>query len=235
MFAIITGASKGIGKAVAEKLAAEGFDVAICARNAATLEETAAAIRQQSPGVKVLALPVDMGDKQAVLKFAADVQKEFGDTPAILVNNAGIFVPGAVHEEEDGHLEKMMAVNLYSAYHLTRAFIPAMKAAKKGHVFNLCSTASHKAYPNGGSYSITKFALLGFSKNLREEMKPHGVKVTSVSPGPVLTASWEGFDGPEDRLMEPADVASMIWAAYHLSAQAVIEEIIMRPQLGDLG
>ncbi len=235
MFAIITGASKGIGKAVAEKLAAEGFDVAICARNAATLGETAAAIRQQSPGVKVLALQVDMGDKQAVLKFAADVQKELGDTPAILVNNAGIFVPGAVHEEEDGHLEKMMAVNLYSAYHLTRAFIPAMKAAKKGHVFNLCSTASHKAYPNGGSYSITKFALLGFSKNLREEMKPHGVKVTSVSPGPVLTASWEGFDGPEDRLMEPADVASMIWAAYQLSPQAVIEEIIMRPQLGDLG
>lgn len=235
MFAIITGASKGIGKAVAEKLAAEGFDVAICARNAATLGETAAAIRQQSPGVKVLALQVDMGDKQAVLKFAADVQKELGDTPAILVNNAGIFVPGAVHEEEDGHLEKMMAVNLYSAYHLTRAFIPAMKAAKNGHVFNLCSTASHKAYPNGGSYSITKFALLGFSKNLREEMKPHGVKVTSVSPGPVLTASWEGFDGPEDRLMEPADVASMIWAAYQLSPQAVIEEIIMRPQLGDLG
>ncbi len=110
-----------------------------------------------------------------------------------------------------------------------------MKAVKKGHIFNLCSTASHKAYPNGGSYSITKFALLGFSKNLREEMKPHGVKVTSISPGPVLTASWEGFDGPEDRLMEPADVASMLWAAYNLSPQAVIEDILMRPQLGDLG
>ncbi|WP_298714771.1 SDR family oxidoreductase [Chitinophaga sp.] len=235
MFAIITGASKGIGKAVAEKLAAEGFDVAICARNVQALEEAAAAIRQQSPRAKVLALPVDMGDKQAVLAFASAIREAFGEAPDILVNNAGIFVPGAVHEEEDGHLEKMMAVNLYSAYHLTRAFIPAMKAAKKGHVFNLCSTASHKAYPNGGSYSITKFALLGFSKNLREEMKPHGVKVTSISPGPVLTASWEGFDGPADRLMEPSDVASMLWAAYHLSPQAVIEDIVMRPQLGDLG
>ncbi|MGE7773257.1 SDR family oxidoreductase [Chitinophaga sp. NPDC101104] len=235
MYAIITGASKGIGKAVAEKLAAEGFDVAICARGVQELEATARGIREQSPAARVLALPVDMGDKQAVLAFADAVRREFGDAPAILVNNAGIFVPGAVHEEEDGHLEKMMAVNLYSAYHLTRAFIPAMKSAKKGHVFNLCSTASHKAYPNGGSYSITKFALLGFSKNLREEMKPHGVKVTSISPGPVLTASWEGFDGPEDRLMEPADVASMLWAAYNLSAQAVIEDILMRPQLGDLG
>ncbi len=124
MFAIITGASKGIGKAVAEKLAAEGFDVAICARNAQPLEETASAIRRQSPKVKVIALPVDMGDKQAVLAFAEAVRQEFGAVPDILVNNAGIFVPGAVHEEEDGHLEKMMAVNLYSAYHLTGPSFP---------------------------------------------------------------------------------------------------------------
>ena len=128
-----------------------------------------------------------------------------------------------------------MAVNLYSAYHLTRLLLPDMKRAKQGHIFNLCSTASHKAYPNGGSYSITKFALLGFSKNLREEMKPFNIKVTSVSPGPTWTASWEGFDGPPDRLMEPEDVASMIWAAYQLSKQAVVEDIQMRPILGDIG
>ncbi|RPD38471.1 SDR family oxidoreductase [Chitinophaga barathri] len=235
MYAIITGASRGIGKATAEKLAAEGFDIAICARNPAALDAAKESIGQRREGVKVLAEIVDMGDKQAVLAFAQKIKDTFGDTPAILVNNAGIFTPGAVHEEEDGHLEKMMAVNLYSAYHLTRAFIPAMKAAGKGHVFNLCSTASHKAYPNGGSYSITKFALLGFSKNLREEMKPFGVKVTSVSPGPVWTASWEGFEAPADRLMEASDVADMIWAAYNLSPQAVIEDILMRPMLGDIG
>lgn len=235
MYAIITGASRGIGLATAEKLAAEGFDIAICARNAAVLKEAAQSIQQQRQGAKVLAETVDMGDKPAVLGFAKKIKETFGDTPAILVNNAGIFTPGAVHEEEDGHLEKMMAVNLYSAYHLTRAFIPAMKAARKGHVFNLCSTASHKAYPNGGSYSITKFALLGFSKNLREEMKPFNVKVTSVSPGPVWTASWEGFEAPADRLMEARDVADMIWAAYSLSPQAVVEDILLRPMLGDIG
>lgn len=235
MYAIITGASRGIGLATAEKLAAEGFDIAICARNAAVLKEAAQSIQQQRQGAKVLAETVDMGDKPAVLGFTKKIKETFGDTPAILVNNAGIFTPGAVHEEEDGHLEKMMAVNLYSAYHLTRAFIPAMKAARKGHVFNLCSTASHKAYPNGGSYSITKFALLGFSKNLREEMKPFNVKVTSVSPGPVWTASWEGFEAPADRLMEARDVADMIWAAYSLSPQAVVEDILLRPMLGDIG
>ena len=234
MYAIITGASKGIGKAVAERLAAEGFDIAICARNSEALEAARIAIAAKRPGVRIQAETTDMAQKAQVLAFGQKVMDTFGEAPAILVNNAGIFVPGAVHEEEDGHLEQMMAVNLYSAYHLTRFFLPGMKAARKGHIFNLCSTASHTAYPNGGSYSITKFALLGFSKNLREELKSHRVKVTSVSPGATLTASWEGFDGPADRLMEPDDVAAMIWAAYHLSTQAVVEDILMRPILGDM-
>lgn len=234
MYAIITGASKGIGRAVAERLAAEGFDIAICARHADTLEAARAAVTAKRPGAKVLAEVVDMSRKEEVVAFGKKVEAAMGEAPAILVNNAGIFVPGAVHEEEEGHLENMMAVNLYSAYHLTRLLLPGMKAAQKGHIFNLCSTASHKAYPNGGSYSITKFALLGFSKNLREEMKPFRVKVTSISPGPTWTASWQGFEGPEDRLMEPEDVAAMIWAAYNLSEQAVVEDILMRPMLGDI-
>lgn len=233
-YAVITGASKGIGRAIAEKLAAEGFDIAICARNAAALAVAKAAIEAQRAGAKVLAEVVDMGVKAEVLAFARKIQEELGPAADILVNNAGIFVPGAVHEEADGHLEKMMNVNVYSAYHLTRQLLPAMQEARRGHIFNLCSTASHKAYPNGGSYSITKFALLGLSKNLREEMKPFNVKVTSISPGPTLTASWEGFGGPEDRLMEPADVSAMIWAAYTLSKQAVVEDILMRPMLGDI-
>lgn len=233
MNAVITGASKGIGRAVAERLAREGFNVAICARNTKALDEAAAAIQQQNPSVKVLAVPADMGDKAAVMAFAQTVNEQFGAID-ILVNNAGIFVPGALHQEEDGHLEKMMAVNVYSAYHLTRALLPGMMARKKGHIFNLCSTASHKAYPNGGSYSITKFALLGFSQNLREELKQHRVKVTSVSPGPTLTASWEGFEAPPDRMMPPEDIASVIWSAYNLAEQTVVEDILLRPVLGDI-
>lgn len=234
MNAVITGASKGIGKAVAVKLAMEGFNVALCARNSAALEETAAYIRQQRPGAQVLAIPVDMGDKQQVLGFAEKINAAF---PAvdILVNNAGIFVPGALHQEPDGLLENLMAVNVYSAYHLTRQLLPAMISRRKGHIFNLCSTASYKAYPNGGAYSITKFALLGFSRNLREELKQHHVKVTAISPGPTLTASWEGFEAPPDRMMKPEDIANIVWASYTLAAQTVVEEILLRPVLGDIG
>jgi NADP-dependent 3-hydroxy acid dehydrogenase YdfG len=137
-------------------------------------------------------------------------------------------------KEADGNLEMMIETNLYSAYYLTRSIVPMMQTAKDGHVFNICSIASFMAYTNGGSYSISKFAMLGMSKVLREEMKPHGVRVTSVMPGATWSNSWAGFDGPEDRLMKPEDIAETILAVSKLSKQSVVEEIVIRPQLGDL-
>ena len=154
--------------------------------------------------------------------------------PDILINNAGQFIPGSIHNEEEGILEQMIEVNLYSAYHLTRTVLPAMIAAKRGHIFNICSIASLHAYHNGGSYSISKFALLGFSKNLREELKPHGIKVTAVCPGATMSASWNGSNIDPKRIMEAEDVAKMVYASSLLSPMAAVEDIIMRPQLGDL-
>jgi NADP-dependent 3-hydroxy acid dehydrogenase YdfG len=121
-----------------------------------------------------------------------------------------------------------------SAYHVTRTVLPAMIKKKSGHVFNMCSIAALDAYPNGGAYSISKFALNGFSKNLREEMKTHGIKVTAVHPGAVMTDSWSGFDNSGKRIMEAGDIAKMVFAASQLSVQACVEEILIRPQLGDL-
>jgi len=233
MNAVITGASKGIGRAVAERLAKEGFNIAICARNEAALTAAKAAIQAQNSAVTVLAEQVDMGDKAQVLRFAATVKAAFGQVD-ILVNNAGIFTPGSLYEEAEGLLEQLMAVNVYSAYHLTRALLPDMMERRNGHIFNLCSVASHKAYANGGSYSITKHALLGFSRNLREEMKPFGVRVTSISPGATLTASWDGFEAPPDRMMPPEDIATVVWTAYTLAQQTVVEDIVLRPVLGDI-
>ena len=99
---------------------------------------------------------------------------------------------------------------------------------------NISSIAGQQAYPNGGSYSISKFAVAGFSKNLREELKPMNIKVTTVYPGAVLTDSWGDFDNSDGRIMEAGDIAAMILAASKLSAGAVVEEITLRPQLGDL-
>jgi short-subunit dehydrogenase len=150
------------------------------------------------------------------------------------VNNTGYFVPGQIHNEPEGTLESMMDTNLFSAYYLTRQLIPGMMEVKDGYVFNICSIASIMAYPNGGAYTITKFALYGLTKVLREEMKPFGIRVTAVLPGATLTASWEGVDLPAERFMKAEDVAEAMYSAFVLSKQSVVEEILIRPQLGDL-
>ena len=232
MIVIITGASKGLGRAIAMQYAAAGYTLLVCARGNVALYNLVQEIQTNYPDTTIKAMPVDMSIKEDVVAFAKWCLS-FG-TPDILVNNAGIFLPGSIENEDEGILETMIITNLYSAYHLTRALLPAMIENKSGHIFNICSIASLQAYSNGGSYSISKFALLGFSKNLREELKPKGIKVTAVLPGAAYTDSWSGSGIDPKRIMEADDVAKMIFAACKLSAQAVVEDIILRPQLGDL-
>jgi short-subunit dehydrogenase len=152
----------------------------------------------------------------------------------VLVNNTGVFLPGAISSEPEGRLETMMNTNLYSAYYLTRGLLPQMMHRRNGHIFNICSVASIASYPNGGSYSISKFAMLGMTKVLREEMKSHGIRVTAMLPGATLTPSWAGVDLPESRFMKPEDVADAVIGAYDLSKNSVVEEILIRPQEGDI-
>ncbi|MBC8033400.1 MAG: SDR family oxidoreductase, partial [Chitinophagaceae bacterium] len=178
---VITGASKGLGRAIAEKFGSDkqGHGLFLCARNEEHLKAFAKELQARYPRTNVQFLACDLGVREQI-GFFADWLIRFNIPIDVLVNNAGQFVPGSLYNEEEGIFEKMMQVNLYSAYHLTRALLPSMMERKKGHIFNMCSVASLQAYANGGSYSISKFALLGFSRNLREEMKPHGIKVTSV-------------------------------------------------------
>ena len=229
---IITGASKGLGKAFAEIFANNGDNLLLCASKEQPLIETTTYLKQQYPNSDIQYKVADLSLKEQVISFA-DWCTAFGPA-AILINNAGRFIPGSVYNEEEGVLENMIATNLYSAYHLTRAILPQMIAVKRGHIFNICSIASIQAYANGGSYSISKYAMLGFSNNLREELKPLGIKVTSVLPGATYTNSWAGTGVDEKRIMEAEDVAEMVFAASKLSVQACVEEIVMRPQLGDL-
>ncbi len=230
---IITGATKGIGRAVAEKFAAEGFDLAVNARTESDLTAFKKDFAVQYPQVKVITKVTDMSKKAEVIAFADFVKKELGDID-ILVNNAGRYIPGNIVDEEEGSLSDMIETNLYSAYHLTRALLPVMLKKSGGHIFNMCSVASLKAYPGGGSYSISKYALLGFSKNLREELKGKGIRVTSVMPGATWSASWAGVELPEERLMQASDIAEAIWSAHKMSRSAVVEDIVLRPQEGDL-
>ena len=229
----ITGASRGLGRAIAEKFASEGHQLYLSARNKQLLETAADEIKKKWPSSKVKFQAADIAMKEQAFELG-DWLLQQKVSIDVVVNNAGSFIPGGVHNEPDGALEQMIGVNLYSAYHLTRRIIPAMITRRSGHIFNICSIASLKAYENGGAYSISKFALLGFTRNLREEMKQHNIKVTAILPGAAYTDSWAASGINPQRIMEKSDIAELVYAATQLSPQACVEEIVVRPQLGDL-
>ncbi len=230
---VVSGCTKGIGYAIANLFAENGFNVAGCARSEKDLLAMKADFEQRFPYSSFLFARCDMSISSEVIQFGEMILDQWKQVD-ILVNNAGVFIPGNIHTEQHGVLETLLATNVTSAYHLTRTLLPSMIANKKGHVFNMCSVASLKAYENGGSYCISKFALLGFSKQLREEMKPHQIKVTAVLPGATYTPSWAEAGLPEERFIPAHNIAKTIWDIYHLSPSTDVEEILIRPQLGDI-
>lgn len=229
---VVTGGSKGIGRAIIERFAREGFDVATCSRKKSDLMELKAHVESVFR-VNAYTVEADVTDKKQVQGFT-DFINQLDRPIDVLVNNAGYFEPGQITEEADGVLERMIHSNLYSSYNTTRGLVGSMKSRKWGHIFTICSIASIKAYPNGGSYAISKFALLGFTKVLREELKEFGIRVTAVLPGATKTSSWSETDLPDSRFMKPEDVAESVYGAYSLSRNTVVEEILIRPQLGDI-
>lgn len=231
--AVVTGGTKGIGKAIINKFAADGFDILTCSRHSEELKSLKSQVESDFPGIEVMTRESDLSLKEEVNDFVKFIISKRSHIH-VLVNNTGVFIPGEISNEPDGHLEMMINTNLYSAYYLTRGVLPMMMHDKDGHIFNICSIASIMPYANGGSYSISKYAMLGMTKVLREEMKSHGIRVTAVLPGATYTASWEGAGLPESRFMKAEDVADAVYGAFSLSPNSVVEEILIRPQEGDI-
>lgn len=233
MHVIITGATKGIGRALVERFAQAGFNLIICARTAKDLEQVKQDIESRFPTVKVHYQAVDFGDKKQVLSFVEFVKQQ-ASTIDVLINNVGFFQPIALQDEPDGFLEKVMAINVFGPYHLTKGLLAQFIAQKAGYIFNICSVASLQAYPMCGSYTLTKHALHGFSKTLRNDLKQHNIRVTSVLPGATFTASWELSGVPPERIMPAEDIAAAVYSCYELSDKTVVEDLVLRPLLGDL-
>ncbi|GAB3824347.1 SDR family oxidoreductase [Hymenobacter jeollabukensis] len=232
---VVTGGSKGIGRAILERFARAGWRLVTCARSAEDLDALRTDLEQQFPDAEVQALPADLSKPNEARRFVDFVLGLGGDVD-VLVNNAGSFVPGRLQDDAaDGStLRDMLAVNLLSTYDVTRGLLPQLLAQPAAHIFTMCSTASLVPYPNGGSYGVAKFALYGLTKNLREELKLTNVRVTAVLPGATYTASWEGVELPRERFIRAEDVAEAVFSTWSLSPQAVVEELLIRPQLGDI-
>ncbi len=233
MNAVITGATKGIGRAIAMHLAAKGYQLALCSRNLNDLETLQQELIREHPDLNFYIQAANCADPKELKLFAESVQKHFEFTD-VLINNAGLYISSSLFEEDDNVLERQMQTNVYAAHYLCKVFGKQMKHNGKGYIFNICSTASTKPFLNAASYSVTKFALLGLTKVLREELMPHGVKVTAILPGATLTDSWAGTTLPDDRFVSPDDIASSIVNCLNMSAGANVDEIVIRPLRGEI-
>jgi short-subunit dehydrogenase len=230
--AVITGSNKGIGKAIAIEFASRNFDVVITGRNETDLQAVSIYILQKYE-VETFTFIGDLSQCEGSLNFANYV-KSLNREITVLVNNAGKFEAGPMMTEGNDVLESQMATNVYSAYYVTKFLWDNLIKANRSHVFNICSIASINAYAAGGSYSVSKHALLGFSKSLRLEGIPFQVNVTAVLPGATLTDSWGGVDLPESRFMRPEDVAKVVFNAWDINEYTVVEDVLLRPLLGDI-
>lgn len=229
---VVTGASRGIGFAVAHRFAQEGHHLAIVARNAGDL--TLAKEQLLSAGAAAVHTVVaDLSSPEQIAQSVTTIQSIFGQVH-VLVNNAGLFLGGTMMGEPAGQFQHLMNTNVLSAYEMTRGLWTQLQNTPRAHVFNMCSIASITAYAAGGSYSVAKFALMGFSKSLRLEGMPFGIRVSAVLPGATLTDSWAGVDLPKERFMDPKDVAEAIYMAFQINEHTVMEEILLRPMLGDI-
>jgi len=231
--AIITASTKGMGRATAIAFAKEGINLAICSRHADELAAFKTELTAINPAIKVFTSVTDCSIKAQVIAFASAAETDLGAI-SIIVNNAGIYEYASILDDKEETFEKHVNTNLMPAYELYRYFGKKMIAAHNGHIFTICSVASLNPIAEAGTYSVTKFALLGLSKVMRTEMEPHGVKVTAIIPGSTLTDSWKGMTVDKDKMVLPEDIASAIVNTYKMSAGANVDEIIIRPTFGQI-
>ena len=234
---VITGASQGIGAAIARVFAQEvrGVRLALVARNEQNLAAVAraAAKLMSGPGAAVATFGCDVSDEASVTTMAAAVSKRFGGVD-VLINNAGKFEASTLTEMSVAQFDRLIGANLRSVFLVSKAFVPGMAARGRGDVFNMSSIAGLDAYPGGAGYCAAKFGVTGLSKVMRAELKTKGVRVCCVYPGATWSPSWSGSGVAEERMMPAEDVARAFLDVYRLTRKTVVEEIVLRPQLGDL-
>ncbi len=230
---VITGASQGIGAAIAKHFAAElpGVRLALVARNEKNLRAAARACAKLGASAEVFLCNV--ADEASVTAMSAAVTQCFHRVD-VLINNAGKFAGAPFLDMTTAMFDSQIADNLRSVFLVSQAFVPAMVKRGRGDVFNMSSIAGLQAYPNGAAYCAAKFGVTGLTKVMRAELKDKGVRVCCVHPGAVWTPSWDGSGVPTERMMPAADIAAAILAAHRMSRRTVVEDIVLRPQLGDL-
>jgi short-subunit dehydrogenase len=231
--ALITGATKGMGRAVAIAFAKQGINLSICSRREQELLDFKAELLQIAPAIQVFTQVADVSKRDEVKKFAEFTEKNMGFVD-ILVNNVGMYKHAPILEDSEDSFQKQIDTNLMPAYELYRFFGKSMVSVGKGHIFNICSIAAINPIAEAGVYSVTKYALLGLNKVMKLEMQPHGVKVTAIIPGSTLTDSWAGMQVNKNKMVLAEDIAAAIVTIYNMSTGANVDEMIITPKFGQI-
>lgn len=230
--AVITGASQGIGAAIAMALASEpGARLFLLARSESRLQDVAA--RCVELGAHAEALPCDVTDENAVAAIADSLDGR-GEPVDLLINNAGQFLEAEFLSMSPAEFRGVLDTNLVSAFIVTRAFAAGMVARKRGTIVFMGSVASIRGFPRSGAYSAAKHGLLGMARSVRMATREAGIRVTTVMPGATDSPSWDSSNVSKDRLMPAEDIAEAVLSIYRLSPNTVVEEVVLRPQGGDL-
>ncbi|MDQ4140044.1 MAG: 3-ketoacyl-ACP reductase [Bacteroidota bacterium] len=222
--ALVTGAGKGIGRAIAIALAKEGVHVGLLARSSSQLQSTANAI--QGLGVKTSVVTADIANIEAVNAAAAQIKKVLGPID-ILINNAGTATFGKFLELEPAEWEKIIRVNLLGVYYMTRAVLPDMIERQTGDIINVSSTAGQRGAALTSAYSASKFAVMGLTESLMQEVRKHNIRVSALNPSTVATElpiANKLTDGNPEKVMQPEDLAELIIAQLKLNRRVFIKE-----------
>ncbi len=225
--ALVTGASRGIGRATAVALAREGCHTALLARSVDGLEQTAAECRNQ--GIHALSLPTDITDRSALREAVQRCVAELGQLD-ILVNNAGVFGGGPVHQADLEVWDRAMEVNAHAPMDLTAIALPHMVGSGRGAVIFIASIAGRMSFPSGGAYCASKHAVVGFSGSVFEDVRESGIKVCALCPGYVNTEMVAGRKLATDKMIQPEDVAETVVFICRCPETACPTEIVLRPQ-----
>jgi len=225
--AVITGAGRGIGAAIARKLAHLGATAVLCGRNRTALESTAQAIAHA--GGKAEVSVCDVTSLSSVEAAAKHVESSFGRTD-ILINNAGIGgFGGPLHQLAPDAWDQILNTNLRGVYYMTRAFVPMMIRARSGHIINISSLAGKNALPNGAAYAASKWGLNGLSYSLAEELRGHNIRVAVICPGSTNTDLSPHAGKDHSKMLQPEDVAHAVAMLVTQAPQSFVSEILLRP------
>ena len=225
--AIITGAGRGIGAAIARSLAGLGATAILCGRTRTTLESTAQAISQAGGKAEVLAC--DVSSLRSVEAAARHVEASFGRLD-ILVNNAAIRgLDGPLHQLPPDSWDQVLNTNLRGVYYALRAFAPMMIRARSGHIINISSLAGKNALPNGAAYAASKWGLNGLSYSVAEELRGHNIRVSVICPGSTNTELSPHAGKDPTKMLQPDDVAHAVEMLVTQSPQSFVSEILLRP------